>query len=171
MVALSDAQDLKPIARLSVCELLKQPSKFNGRVIELRGIYFVGGHGLYLAGAGCEAALVTKDKRWEPMIWVENSREKTESRGLNFERVKKTELEIATAKFREMSRRGVWANKISQVIVTYLCIFETHDSFDTMIGALADDIPVPIGFGDQGVAPGQIFIDSVKDIVVKFEGD
>jgi len=40
-----------------------------------------------------------------------------------------------------------------------------------MIGAPADDRPVGSGFGDQGVAPGQLIIDSAKDIVVKFEGE
>jgi hypothetical protein len=153
-----NAQDVKARPKLTVCELLKQPSKFNRRVIELRGIYFTGGHGMFVAGDACDEVLITKGKRWQSLIWLELSREETERRGMSFERVTKAQMEIITA-------------KITKVIVTSVGLFETRDDFDSMIGAPADDRPVESGFGDQGVAPGQFFIDSVKDIVVKFEGE
>jgi hypothetical protein len=164
-----NAQDVKARPKLTVCELLKQPSKFNRRVIELRGIYFTGGHGMFVAGDGCDEVLITKGKRWQSLIWLELSREETERRGMSFERVTKAQMEIITAKLREMRRHP--QAKITKVIVTSVGLFETRDDFDSMIGAPADDRPVESGFGDQGVAPGQFFIDSVKDIVVKFEGE
>jgi hypothetical protein len=165
-----NAQNADARPKLTVCELLKQPSKFNRRMIELRGIYFQGGHGLFVAGDGCDEVLITKGKRWQSLIWLQLSREQTERRGMNFEQVTKAEMEIATAKLREMRRHDPQA-KITKVIVTYVGLFETRDDFDSMIGAPADDRPVGSGFGDQGIAPGQLIIDSAKDIVVKFEGE
>ena len=96
-----------------------------------------------------------------------NNREETERRGLSVEGFKNAELELGMASSREMRRHG-FKGKITTVTVTYVALFETHTSFDSMIGVPPDDKPVDPGFGDQNIAPGQLFIYSVKDIKIKF---
>jgi hypothetical protein len=160
--------DDEPLKTLHVCEILRDPSAFNGKIIAVRGVYLAGGHGLYLSEQDCKAPLVTKTYRWPSVIWVPLSEKEFQTRGLSFQRALKAEVEIGNARRGAEERRpnGI---KIEKVTVTYVGLFETHAHFDDKVVQRPDGSQVGIGFGQVPGAPGQLFVDTVKDIVVEFQ--
>ena len=172
------AQNGETPPELSVCELLKNPAKLNRRVLALRGEYLPGAHALYLAGIDlqskggpyCDNVLRTKGKSWQSVVLVVNSREETEARGFDHRKFVNTLNEIHLASIRASRRYGRNA-KVARITVTFVGWFETRDSFDGSMDQREGQGPGEHGFGDQDTAPGQMFVESVKDIVVEFEGN
>jgi hypothetical protein len=163
----SEAQGPIPKVTLSVCDLLQAPSKYNRKLIAVRGEYFEGGHGTYLRGE-CKVPLVTKGFRWPSMIYVSPSREETENHGMNYQHAVNAEVQIAIVRAREARLRG--ADPLTaKMTLTYVGLFETRDGFDREIGKVPDGKPRENGFGPGAAAPGQLFVDTVRDIVVTFD--
>jgi len=155
-------QTLKTI---TVCELLQDPTKYNGKTIALRGEYSVGGHGLYLRGPDCDGLLITKGYRWPSSIWISLTRKEYQKRSMSFEHLLDAQIEVGAV--RERQRRGKGASS-EKVTVTFVGLFETREDLDSVVFQRPDGSLVGIGFGQAPGAPGQFFIDSVKDIVVEF---
>jgi len=162
------AQADEPPKAMTVCELLREPSKFNGKKIAIRGLYVPYEHGLYLRGEGCEMMPITKGRDWPAVISVVLSDEQMRRRGIDPGRFAAAESAITMAKLRATGARGGEA-KIARVRITYVGLFETRDSFDGHPEKQADGRAVESGFGAGGAAPGQLFVDSVRDIIVEFE--
>jgi len=150
---------------IGVCDLFRDPSRYNGKRIAVRGVYHPGGHGLYLDGGDCGEVLTTRGYRWPSRIWVPLARDEYLSRGLSIQGEVDAEIEIATARSREGQRRG-GAGVIERVTVTYVGLFETHND----LGAAVVQGPIPrgVGFGQGLTAPGQLFVTAVRDILVEF---
>lgn len=53
--------------------------------------------------------------------------------------------------------------------LTYVGLFETRASFDGHPGKQPSGRVEESGFGAGGAAPGQLFVESVRDIVIEFE--
>jgi hypothetical protein len=152
------AQDIGTVpASISVCELLREPSRFNGKTIAVRGIYLPWEHGLYLRGEGCDMVRSSSGKDWPAVISIVLTTEEMRRRGLDPERLKAAEVQIAMEKARETTARG-GEGKIAKVVLTYVGFFETRDGTTNSRG-----------FGAGAAAPGQLFVESVRDIVVEFE--
>jgi hypothetical protein len=153
------AQDLgRVLLTTSVCDLLREPAKFNGDTIAIRGIYFPTDHGLYLAGDGCDEVRSAGGKDWPALISIVMGSEDIRSRGRDPERLKDVLNQIGTAMIRGAAARAPGAKKTSRVMLTFVGVLETRDG-------LKDSR----GYGNAGAA-GQLFVDSVRDIVVEFEG-
>src|ERR1700732_2065447 len=91
---------------ISVCDLIRKPARYNGKIIAIRGTYFVGGHGTYLKGEGCDGILVTKGHPWPSLICLSLTREETNLRGLNYEHQVKADADMSAAVFRARAARG-----------------------------------------------------------------
>jgi len=162
------AQEPVPNTTISICDLLRDPSMYNGEVISLRGVYFPGGHGLYLKGEGCDGTLNTRGYRWPSLVWIVNNEQEMQRHGRSMERYLQALVQVADAGRRELLRKSPGA-KIGRVIVTYTGLFETRDDLASAVFQRPDGSVVGIGFGEAPGAPGQLFVDSVKDIAVEFE--
>ncbi len=154
---------------IPICDVLRNPSSFNGKVIAVRGERLVGGHGLYLRGENCSDILTTKGYRWPPMIWIVNIKERIERQGYDFEQYNQAILDIDHAERAALQRKGP-AAKIARVEVTFVGLFETHSDFDSAVFYRVDGSSAGVGFGPLSGAPGQLFIQSAQDITVEFEG-
>jgi hypothetical protein len=152
---------------VTVCELLQDPTKYNGKTIALRGEYSVGGHGLYLRGPDCDGLLITRGYRWPSSIWISLTREEYQQRSMRFEHLLDVQVEVGAVRERERQRRGKGATS-EKVTVTFVGLFETREDLDSLVFRRPDGSLVGIGFRQVPGAPGQLFIDSVKDIVVEF---
>jgi len=168
LAVLAYAQQTKPEDVISVCDLLRKPSRYNGKTIAIRGTNFYGGHGSYLKGEGCDPVLITKYHPWPAVIWLSLGREEYDLRGLNYEHRRKTEDDKTEAVFRAMAAKG-FKSEVAKMTLTYVGLFETRERFDEQIGK-PDDFDGPEkGFGAGGYAPAQLFVDSVRDIVVELK--
>ena len=159
------AQTQESHQTITICELLRDSSKYNGKVVAVPGEYFAGGHGLYLRGSDCDGILTTRGYRWPALIWISPMEKEFTSRGLNFYHASRAEIEIATVRERERQRIGVDWNS-EKVTLTYVGLYETREHFDREVGRGRDGKLVANGFGPGNTAPGQLFVDSVKDIAV-----
>jgi hypothetical protein len=153
----ADAQDRGAIPKtISVCDLMRDPSAFNGIKIAIRGVYDSFGHGLYLSGEGCEMVHTAKGNVWPAVINIVLGAGDFRSRGLDVETFQTAEMQLSRARVRALT--GHDGAKIAKLVLTYVGLFETRDG-------LSD----PRGFGPGSAAPGQLFVDSVRDIVVTLE--
>jgi len=154
---------------MTVCELLQDASKYNGKIIAIRGEYYVGGHGLYLRSTECDGILTTKGYRWPSSIWISLTQSEYEERRMNFGHEIEAQFEIGAARQKQKQRAGRDATS-EKVTLTFLGLFETRENLESAVFRRPDGSLVGIGFGQVPGAPGQLFIDSVKDIVVEFGG-
>jgi hypothetical protein len=165
IAAAQPTQDGKATA---ICDVLHQPSAYNGRVVAIRGGYFVGGHGLYLKGEDCDGALVTKGYRWPSLIWIVNTVEEMQRRGRTLDQYMRAVLAVDEATQRELlsARAGT---RVRSVTVTYIGLFETYENLEASVVRRPDGSVIGFGFGQVPGAPGQLFVDSIKDITVELE--
>jgi hypothetical protein len=162
------AQVTAPMNVVPICDVLRDPSLFDGKVIAVRGEHIVGGHGLYLGGRDCPDGLTTKGYRWPSLIWIVNIEEEMERRGYAPSQYMRALREIDNVSRGELQRKGAGA-KIARVEVTFVGLFETHHDFENAVFQRPDGTIVGAGFGQVPGAPGQLFVQSAKDVSVQFE--
>lgn len=155
----ANAQEVVAPKTISVCEVLQNPTKFNHAIIAVRGIYTAWEHGLALSGEGCDGILVSQGFKWPSMISIVRWQKEIESRGRSIAASQKVDEELGAAIRRAVQAKGIGA-RTRRVRLTYVGLFETHDDLDARPGD---------GFGALNAAPGQLFVDAVKDIEVEFE--
>ena len=158
-VVVSTAQVEVPVKTVTVCEVLRTPTTFNGQIISVRGVYSPWEHGLYLRGEDCEGILVTHGFKWPSVISIVNQQRELESRGRSIDGLLRANEELSTTIKRELQRNGPGV-KVAKIKVTYTGLFETHEDLEGRPGD---------GFGALNSAPGQLYVESMKDIVVEFE--
>jgi hypothetical protein len=100
------------------------------------------------------------------MIWLSLSRETMQRRGQNFELAQQAEQDIGAARARRRQQYPE-AGVTEEVTVTYTGLFETHDDFESAAIQGPDGI-VGIGYGPAPGVPGQLYVQSVRDIVVEY---
>jgi hypothetical protein len=149
--AIARAQKPGVTDTVSVCDLLRQPAKYNGKIVSASGIYFPGGHGLYLKGDNCEEILITKGFKWPSLIWLPLGDRGFQDRGLSVERLRKALDETGRLMNRESARKGNGV-KVSKIIVTCRGRFETHDDLELRIFRRPDGSFMADGFG-PGLSP------------------
>ena len=167
IAALASAQKTDAPETISVCEVLRSPVKYNGKVMNIRGVYFPDGHGLYLQGDNCEGVLVTKGYRWSSLIYLPLADGDLREKGLSPEKLRRALDETAAMMASEARKRN--GAELSRFIVTYRGLFETLDNFDREVGQAPDGRWVANAFGPGASAPAQLFIDSVKSVVAEFQ--
>lgn len=174
IAAVAGAQKTEAPETINVCDLLRNPVKYNGKVVDIRGVYFPGGHGLYLQGDNCEGVLVTKGYKWSSLVYLplsaatysRNGDVLSEEKRLDDEKVRRA-LDETAAMMASEARKGNGA-ELSRFIVTYRGLLETLDNFDREVGRAPDGRWVANGFGPGASAPAQLFINSVKSVVAEF---
>jgi hypothetical protein len=166
--AIARAQKPGVTDTVSVCDLLRQPAKYNCKIVSASGIYFPGGHGLYLKGDNCEEILITKGFKWPSLIWLPLGDRGFQDRGLSVERLRKALDETGRLMNRESARKGNGV-KVSKIIVTCRGRFETHDDLELRIFRRPDGSFMADGFGPGlSPAPAQLFIDSVEGVALEY---
>jgi len=159
----------EPTPAISVCQLLREPGKYNTTTITLRGIYFVGGHGPYLQGDNCEGLVVAGGVRWPSLIWLGVDGRDFDQLGLShssFERHGKALADTGVLMERELSK--LTEKERSQArrwVVTYRGRIETGVDFSAWVRRRADGSLFGAGFGPGPPgAPAELFIESVISV-------
>ncbi len=149
---LSHPSRLAPPIKLSICELLvDDPTRFNGKVIFVRGHLVGTDEGIWLAG-DCKNHLVTKGYTWGDVLWIY---------------IDPSDRNVMRS-WQRMSEKIKRLNGNVQGGGVYLTIvggLETRSSMDEEVG-LGPDGPRPVGFGHLNGAPAEINVISVTDVTV-----
>ena len=151
-----------PSEVLTVCGLIANRDRYNGKIVTVRGI-IRGGHGSWLdAASDCSHPLVTVGVRWPNTVYLAfpDNNSRVESYHANFDvdwqSVKKAEKELERAGYDP--RTDLYVETVTGLFLTYSDL-ERRVS-PGVPGALR------LGFGPLGEAPGQLLIRTVKDPVV-----
>lgn len=151
------AQPADPDKVMTVCEILREPSRYNGKKVAIRGEYLIWGHGVYLRGEECSSVELPKGREWAAVVDILLWQDEIQRRGFNPEQIYKAIGEIDLVMERSEPTRK--SEEVRRVTLTLVGTFDTRDRFDGQTG----------GFGDGGGAPAQMIVDSVRDIVVTYD--
>ena len=158
-------QQIQEPKEITVCELLRDSARYNGKTISVRGEYFVGDNGLYLRGLNCGRGLITKGYTWPALIWLSDSAAEFARRGLDAKQFVNSVIQIGKAR---SGRAGSGVGN-ERVTLTYTGLFETRKNLADFVRNLPDGSVTGDGFGPVPGAPGQLFVQAVDEIVVELE--
>ena len=148
-----------PPETISACDLLRNPVKFDGRVVAVRGLYVAEAHGAYLRAENCDGILPNDKFKWPPVIFVSLSQKEMESKDKDVRSYVRATEQMAAAIRSQIQLKGPGATP-ARVRVTFAGLFETRRDIENRPGD---------GFGPLNTAPGQLYVDAVRDVVVEFE--
>ena len=146
---------------LTVCDILENHVKNNGKIVAVRGRLEITDEGTWLAGENCHSSLVTKGYRWQMIISLVRSKDPA----LPADAVVQRD-ENSLQRFYATIRQSPTAKKIT---VTYLGLFQTYEDLSRRIAPNLGGNMIPLGFGHSGLAPGQLVVQSVslKDLIIE----
>ena len=143
---------------LPICDVLKDPSRYNGKQIAVRGYESGSDEGVYLKG-DCAVALETDGIKWPNLIWLVYPGSSFALHTVDFT-LDKRSLDTAAAKVK--AYKGpvrVW--------LTYVGLLETREPFSLQVYRDKAGVKRPAGFGNGAAAPAQFVIKTVQDVVVE----
>jgi hypothetical protein len=149
------AEDL-PIR--SICDVLHDPSKLNGKLIAVRGYEFSTDEGVFLKG-NCKDSLETQGVTWPNLISLAYPGGSFALHEVDF-----TVDRDAIAAASDLVRRY---KEPKRVWLTYVGLLETREPFNLQVYTDKSGKKRPAGFGNGAVAPAQLLIKTVKDVVVE----
>ena len=150
---------------LSVCDVLRDPVKYNGKMITVRGYLASNAHGTWLTEDCKEHLMTTIGMEWPNTIWV-GATAKDALHQITFEEDWKVVEETRAKLGRQITDR-----RHDRVWVTYIGLFETWDNIKSAVGSDRSGALVLGGFGPGNYAPGQLIIQTVKDAFVEHLGE
>jgi hypothetical protein len=154
------AQESDP-ETITVCDALRDPLQYNGKIVALRGYLVSTDEGSWLNGDCKERLKTTSDLEWPNAVWVGGPRSAA-IHNLTFERderaMEQVRKQIAQAA-KGLERYRIW--------VTYIGLFETWTNIKAAVYLDKSGSPRLAGFGHLGSAPAQLFIKTAEDAVVE----
>jgi len=155
---LARAGEVQPIG---ICEILKDPAPWNGKMIEVTGP-IVSVQDYWVMGTGCDGMLEVKSTKFLSGFVLEYpSNKATHYHKVNFDwdQASRAELNTLADEAKRTKRK---------VIATVVGMFETQVPIDKLI-----DMTAPYkyrGFGHMGGAPGQIIVKTIKNMRIEEKG-
>jgi hypothetical protein len=147
---------------ISVCEVLREPLKYDGKIVAVRGrLDYGGGEGTWLEDDCTEKHTTAGGLEWFNLIWT-SPQPSDAAHQIAFvpisgehavDNLKRFVAEI----LKGQERYRLWA--------TYVGLFEAKD-YKTAV-YVTRGRPMLGGFGHLGMAPAQLFIKSIKDPMIE----
>jgi hypothetical protein len=165
LLAVIRAQDKSrdaPRGALSVCDILSDPAKYNGRLVTIRAISEGTDEGWWIgAGKACTAPLITNGYSWPSIIWVQSIGGPQHTHRPDFE----TDQNAVSKVDREVRRLHI-DPKLDRIWLSFTGIFETREFTAKDVGN-ADGKWRADGFGHLNSAPGQLLLKTVSGLSVE----
>ena len=144
-------------AKVGLCDLLANPARWNGVMLETRGVITLS-HGAWLDGTKtCRRPFVLDGITFDSLIALTDPQD----RGLALHRVPYSWDHADWNGIVTMSLQS--KPGLEDIVATVVGVFETRDPLSSLI-----NLRLPggkFGFGDQGIAPGQILPRGFKHAV------
>ena len=142
--------------KVAICDAFRQPERWIGKMIEIRGIIEPMGS-VFLTGRDCRDHVVFGQARFENFINLADPKDKRLTRlsvGYEWSPASWQALNYAIQYSRLYGER---------ITATVIGMFETDTRKEAMVSKF--DPTRGMAYGDQGVAPIQILVKELKDIV------
>lgn len=151
-----------PTNPLTVCELLKEPLKWDGQVVTVRDQTQGTDEGSWLVGKECPGAFVTNgDVVWPSMIalWTPSLPGHLHSPDFTYDVDSGRRV---WDKGEKLAKSVPWSCLVS----TYTGLFETRRDWAAARTVYPNGTSRVIGFGHQGAAPAELLVRSADNIEV-----
>lgn len=137
--------------RVTVCELLANMQKWNGRLVEVEGTFRSGT--LYIWDS-CPTAITVKGHTFQNVIALADP----SVRGVAVHKIPFQRDEASWARFIEATYSEALSG--NSLVVTVVGVFETRLDVEQLIRGDG----LPWGFGEQNMAPAQLVVREVRDL-------
>ncbi len=171
---------------VDICEVLRDPFKFNGQIIAVRGLFHATAEGWWLAGENCRNTLETKGYKWPQHVWL-TSPEQIASMPAWLRQSQRTawglgEVPFAHpdepaftqlfAKIKAVLSDPPYPEPGDRITVTFLGQLETYNKLDLLVRRTSSGGISAVGFGHLGLSPAQLILKSVslKDLIIEPAG-
>jgi hypothetical protein len=145
------------VSRVAICDVFANIERWNGQMVEVQGI-IEAWSGYWLAGRNCETRIRIGNVRYENLIALINPKG---AEKISLHKVPYVWDLTSWNKFQEaIYYAGFYSERVRMTVVG---LYETRTPRDALVNSRFPD--QYFGFGDQGVAPAQILVREVKDIV------
>ena len=142
--------------RVQICDAFKQRDRWIGKMVEIRGV-LESWAGMWLTGRDCPDHVVVDQAKFANLIALTDP-----------------QLKVLTRLHVDFSWDAISRHKLSDVFyyarllhervtATVVGVFETDTRREAMVSQF--DPTRGMAYGDQGVAPAQILVKEIKDIV------
>ena len=150
------------INRVTVCEVIADPLKYNNKVILLEGELSATDEGSWLTAGACPAPFVTGGHLWPNSIFLQG--DPTDKRNLHkvsfrYDNASETR---ASAKARGLEQK----NPGKKLHWTYEGLLETRTEWDSFLARYPNGTSRYIGFGHLSEAPAQLIVKAIYDVTV-----
>ena len=135
-----------------MCDLLKDPSKYDGRLVQVRDHTIGTSEGVWFVSQECPGVFVTEGYEWDGLISITypgNFDAHPVDFRLNLESRRRLKKKYARVRRQAKPECVEW---------TLTGLFETRTTWKHNVNG------VPIGFGHQGQAPAQLIVKSEDDV-------
>jgi hypothetical protein len=158
-LALLYAAPVPSVKPLDVCEVLRSPVSFNGKLVSIRGLLRATDHGAWIVGERCPGVLTTQGYTWRSIIFLAypNSADALHEVDFDCDREARHNL---TMQIEQRSKTGY-----DKVLVTVVGMLETRANLDLQIYRDPSGGVRPAGFGHMVEAPAQVVVKTFKDPV------
>jgi hypothetical protein len=146
-------------AAISVCTVLADRLRLNGKIISVRGYEESTDDGSWLKG-DCKTHVTTDGHVWPDLIWLSVSHLDT-LHEIRF----KTDMD-ALRRFGDMTAKAARSGHKYRVWVTYVGMFETEGELGIGGGKVGPDHGT--GLGHLNGAPAQLVIKTVRDLKIEY---
>lgn len=154
---LNGGTQLEKHAPISVCELLESRFKYDGEMVEVRGIEDAGDEGSALLGENCAKTIVEQGLTFPNAINLAYHLDITSPHYDTADFIVDTpQIDKVATQVERLRRRYPHA----KIAVTYRGLFETRR---TLVGHNLGGGLSRVGFGHLGGCPGQLVIQTAKD--------
>jgi hypothetical protein len=141
---------------ISVCELLENRLKYDGEIVEVRGIVEGSVEGATLIGGQCRRTILTDGFTWPNAIFLASQVSYDSPHTVNFTR-DQSQMDKTDREARRIKQKYPHA----KIAYTYVGLFETRANLGQATN-LAGEL-VPAGFGHMGACPAQLVVQTIKD--------
>lgn len=143
--------------QVGLCDLFTDIEHWNGRMIEVRGIVEAWS-GYWLSGRDCETRIKIGNVKYDNLVALINPKG---AEKFVLHKVPYVWNAASWDKFQEaIYYAGFYGERIRMTVIG---LFETRTPIEALVNSRFPD--QYFGFGDQGVAPAEILVKDVKDIV------
>ncbi len=155
VVGVAYGQDSKAI---SVCDVIKDPLRYNGKMVAVRGYLAQTDEGAWLAEDDCPEPLkAVSGFTYRNLIWLQSAESPLALHRVDFTLDEKALEQV----FRQAERLN--RGPKDRLRITYVGLLETWGNIRSCTFIGGDGKEHPGGFGHLGAAPAQLLVKTAKD--------
>lgn len=145
--------------KVTVCEVLANPLKYNGKLILLEGEIYGTDEGGWLTATTCATPFTTGEHVWPNSIFLQDPGDKHTLHKVDF-----TYDYVAEKKFFAISDRLEKQNPGRKLRWVYEGLLETRTDWQSFHARYPNGTSRYIGFGHLGEAPAQLIVKAIHDV-------